>query len=333
MTIFISYARADGSKFANEVHNQLTASKHDVWLDVYNIPKGADWNNEIDKALPNATAVLVILTPGSTLSDQVTSEWNFASNHYIPIIPLLFIPCEVPRLLMIYNYVDFTSNAETQFIELQLRLDTLAENHLKYLRQRLDKFKHAQEQSDDPNTFKSRIDQLEEAIIIWQRRIEQEQQKHVVKVAGERYSLILDNFKDRTNEQQTLRNYLVDENTRLVSVIGRGGIGKTALVTKILSEMEQTEWSRQSNHTPVDGIIYLSARSTDLSVFRIFMECLKFLVEILPIAYNNYGKIHILRYAINFSNCSKLLKMATMFSCWITLRMFWIKKVISPILS
>jgi len=45
-------------------------------------------------------------------------------------------------------------------------------------------------------------------------------------------------FKDRKHETQVLCNYLADERVRLITVVGRGGMGKTALVCKVLAELE-----------------------------------------------------------------------------------------------
>ncbi|MBN1876357.1 MAG: hypothetical protein JXA33_19185 [Anaerolineae bacterium] len=53
-------------------------------------------------------------------------------------------------------------------------------------------------------------------------------------------------FKDRVREALELRNHLADGTVRLVSVVGRGGMGKTALVSHILGDMEQAL-------TPVPG--------------------------------------------------------------------------------
>lgn len=46
-------------------------------------------------------------------------------------------------------------------------------------------------------------------------------------------------FKDRMREALALREHLTDGTVRLVSIVGRGGIGKTALISHILGDMEQ----------------------------------------------------------------------------------------------
>jgi len=46
-------------------------------------------------------------------------------------------------------------------------------------------------------------------------------------------------FKDRVREALALREHLTDGTVRLVSVVGRGGMGKTALVSHVLADLEE----------------------------------------------------------------------------------------------
>jgi hypothetical protein len=46
-------------------------------------------------------------------------------------------------------------------------------------------------------------------------------------------------FKDRLREIQALCDHLAEGSVRLVSVVGRGGMGKTALVSKVLADLER----------------------------------------------------------------------------------------------
>jgi tetratricopeptide (TPR) repeat protein len=85
-------------------------------------------------------------------------------------------------------------------------------------------------------------------------------------------------FKDRTREVQSLCRHLSDPAVRLVSVVGRGGMGKTALVSRVLADLEDGKTSEVS----VDGIIYLSARSTGLGLERIYADIGQLLGE--PVA-------------------------------------------------
>ena len=90
-------------------------------------------------------------------------------------------------------------------------------------------------------------------------------------------------FKDRVRETQALRDYLADRSVRLVSVVGRGGIGKTALASRVLADLEcaiQTSVLPETSEVlRVDGILYLSARTTGLRLERIYADVARMLGE------------------------------------------------------
>jgi tetratricopeptide (TPR) repeat protein len=83
-------------------------------------------------------------------------------------------------------------------------------------------------------------------------------------------------FKDRLRETRTLCDHLVEGTVRLVSVVGRSGMGKTALVCHVLADLERgikpSEGLEPSEGWRVDGILYLSARSTGLALERIYAD-------------------------------------------------------------
>jgi tetratricopeptide (TPR) repeat protein len=86
-------------------------------------------------------------------------------------------------------------------------------------------------------------------------------------------------FKDRLREIQALCDHLADASVRLVSVVGRGGMGKTALVSRVLADLEQAEETGFFGKNPVSGILYLSARSTGLGLERIYADVGRMLGE------------------------------------------------------
>jgi tetratricopeptide (TPR) repeat protein len=81
-------------------------------------------------------------------------------------------------------------------------------------------------------------------------------------------------FKDRLREIQALCDHLADASVRLVSVVGRGGMGKTALVCRVLADLERgvLPIPGEERELPIDGILYLSARSTGLGLERIYAD-------------------------------------------------------------
>jgi hypothetical protein len=62
--IFISYSRVN-KDFAARLAKELKASGFPIWLDVLDIPTGARWDDELEKALAACEIFMVILTPTS----------------------------------------------------------------------------------------------------------------------------------------------------------------------------------------------------------------------------------------------------------------------------
>ncbi|MDJ0949453.1 MAG: DUF4062 domain-containing protein [Alphaproteobacteria bacterium] len=90
---------------------------------------------------------------------------------------------------------------------------------------------------------------------------------------------VVDTFKGREREQEELRDYLLDGGVHMVSVLGRGGMGKTALATRLLAELEQGEMSVRGNGAslPINGIVYLSAQNTRITLERLYSDLAKIL--------------------------------------------------------
>ncbi len=93
------------------------------------------------------------------------------------------------------------------------------------------------------------------------------------RVVGQ-HSDIGEHFKGRLDEQKQLGSYLAESSTRLVSIIGRPGIGKTALATRVLAQLEQNRWPHEESAATVDGIVYLSTRTGGgLNLESLFISC------------------------------------------------------------
>lgn len=293
--VFISHSNFD-REIASKLHDDLQSSAIDAWLDVYDIPPGSDWNSEIDKGLNGARVVVVVLTPSSVLSDQVKGEWIYALNRYIPIIPLLFNPCEIPRTLMVFNYIDFTERYEMKISMLRNRLRTLDADHLLNLRVVRDAFLSEQAESTEPERFQTKIEEIDRTIGGWEDRRERqsfrvasglERERELIvrqdqlrrslskeRVVGPRLQDISEYFKNRTSVIERLGQLLEKDTTKVITIIGRGGIGKTAIASKLLADLELNKWPHTTNGPPVDGIVYMSTNmGSGISLEQIFLKC------------------------------------------------------------
>ncbi len=93
------------------------------------------------------------------------------------------------------------------------------------------------------------------------------------RVVGQHVLDIGNQFKGRIKEQKDLGSCLAETSTRLVSIVGRPGIGKTALASKVLGDLEHNRWPHGERALAVDGIVYLSTRTSGVTLETLFMNC------------------------------------------------------------
>jgi hypothetical protein len=113
---FISYSRVN-QQFAIRLACELKSAGFCVWMDQFDIPTGARWDDEIEKALRESQIFLFIMTPASTASENAKDEMGYAIDHGKHILPVLLEPCEVPLRLRRMQYVDFTRMSFDQGIK------------------------------------------------------------------------------------------------------------------------------------------------------------------------------------------------------------------------
>jgi hypothetical protein len=104
---FISYPRKN-AEFALKLARELKSAGFDVWFDQLDIPAGARWDDEVQRALAECGIFLVILTPEAIESENVKDEIGYAIDSHKRILPVLLKPCNIPFRLRRFHYVDFT---------------------------------------------------------------------------------------------------------------------------------------------------------------------------------------------------------------------------------
>lgn len=114
--IFISYSRTNRG-FALELAMELKASGFRVWFDQLDIPTGARWDDEIEKALIQCEIFMVILTQQSIASYNVKDEIGYAIDSNKRILPILLEHVDVPFRLRRFQYVDFTDKSNNEGID------------------------------------------------------------------------------------------------------------------------------------------------------------------------------------------------------------------------
>ena len=122
--VFISYSREDVG-VARDLHERISALGHTPWMDLFDVPAGARWPDEIDQALRSARVIVGLLSPASLRSENVKNEWDWAIANSRRLILLLIEPCQIPFHYVSRNHIDFTADQGSALAELARALDSV----------------------------------------------------------------------------------------------------------------------------------------------------------------------------------------------------------------
>ena len=134
--VFISYARADASDFAEYLSAALKSAGFDAYLDRHNIAKAEDWEARLGDLIAKSDTIIFIITPHSVNSTRCDWEIKHTVAMGKRLVPVQWIPvpeADVPVELKRLNYTIFTTGESfsAPFAEL---VDTLRQD-LDWLRQ------------------------------------------------------------------------------------------------------------------------------------------------------------------------------------------------------
>ena len=105
--LFISYARADGTEFAQRLEGELRP--HEAWLDTSRIEGGMTWGRELEQAIDRCDAMLAVLTRRYGDSRWTRRELSRADRTGKRVIPLrLHADAGLPLFLEETEPVDFS---------------------------------------------------------------------------------------------------------------------------------------------------------------------------------------------------------------------------------
>ena len=93
--IFFSYSRSD-SEFVGQMADELQARGVDVWVDTGEILAGEAWRHSIVEAIRNCKVFIIVLSPNSVASENVTKELTLAEQYDKRVLPLVIENVEIP---------------------------------------------------------------------------------------------------------------------------------------------------------------------------------------------------------------------------------------------
>jgi tetratricopeptide (TPR) repeat protein len=100
--IFISHTTADNN-FVTQLRKALESQGMEVWIDSQNLRGGDTLKTEIESAIINAAALIVVISPRVFNTKWVRQEVMFAQESNVPIVPLLIDGMEPDSLLFFFR--------------------------------------------------------------------------------------------------------------------------------------------------------------------------------------------------------------------------------------
>jgi tetratricopeptide (TPR) repeat protein len=288
---FLSYSRLDGKDFAARLADELSAGppEYRVWLDARQIQPGRqDWDEQLVEAIQTCRALLFAMTTDSVRSPVCKDEWVWAMKYKKPVVPLLVhSDAELPFRLSSRQFVDFTGGFESGLAKLRsyLRWATTPEGVLHELRARLAESERELPRADPAQQprIEREIDELRRSIEDQRRLVDDPdaareqteariatalelQRQTEPPVAAARKAKFVNPppmtapgyFQDRYFETKAVADFVRGHERRLLVVVGRAGIGKTAMVCRLLEGLEAGRLPDDLGELAVDGIVYLA---------------------------------------------------------------------------
>ncbi len=310
--IFISYSTADALEFARQLADELAGGEDKfikTWFDKRDIDPARDWDDQIVEGIRACKCMLFVMTRDSTAPGSVCkNEWTYALKYKKPVAPLrLHRDVEQPFGLGNRQWIDFTGEFEAGLAKTRRfirRLDSPA-GQLDALKDRLadaQRDLRRAEEADQPR-IRAEIDELNEQLkrqaeIVQNPQAAAEKTRQNIESGLERErrpeqpaarqaftrfinpppGITPHYFQDRLIETQQMVSFLKDEAQRLLTIVGRAGIGKTAMVCRLLKALENGELPDGLGALKVDGIVYLSETgSHKINFANIFADLSKLL--------------------------------------------------------
>lgn len=290
---FISYSAADGLDFATKLADELQGRHPNihVWFDKREMDASiVDWDDQLANAIKGCKCLVFVMTPDSTIKGSTCKEeWTWALKYKKPVICLLKDKkAEVPFRLNNRQYIDISADFDSGIALLRTAIKRLDEPEgiLEELDRRLSQakrdFQRTPREEEKPR-IQAEIEELNKQIEAQQKIVddpegakkrtedniqsglerERQPEKPVAGKTSTRFinpppGIAPNYFQDRYDEIKEIKKFLENDAQRLLTIVGRAGVGKTAMVCRLLKALERGELPDDLGEMKADGIVYLS---------------------------------------------------------------------------
>ena len=295
---FISYSIASTDQLASWLVSELEQPSRGLhcWFAGRDLSPESDPLEQIDEALRRCSSVIVILTdPTDSDYERSAAEWRRAISYNKPITLVREASGQAcPLLLETRKLIDFSVGRDEALKSLLDRLLTLftPAGQLEAMREQLVARRRASAYATGANRarFLSEITALEQQIatlVDAQQRERTVQERISIDLERERRTptekasepvarlrvvnapplAVPRYFENRYIETGLIGDFLRDPAACILTVHGRGGVGKTALVCRVLQELEMDKLPNDGGALKVAGIVYVNATRASSSLY------------------------------------------------------------------
>jgi len=289
---FICYSKIDGEEFALKLFDALLNREPSIqaWIEKRNISPGKTLDEQIRAAIRTCECLLFVVTKDSVQnSSACRMEWTKALQYKKPVIPIiLHSDAALPWRLGTPKCIDFSGDFVRALSSLAIHLTGIVthEGHLQTL---VDRLADAERDIEHAKDVQKR-EWIQEEITLLQKQIDHQQRlvmdpQEIASRVEENIQLGLERerkpaepksgrtttkfinpppavapsyFQNRHVETKLVVDFLQDDSKSLMTVKGGGGVGKTALVCRLLDSLEGGRLPDDLGFLSVDGIVYLS---------------------------------------------------------------------------
>jgi len=287
---FISYSNRDAEEFGPQLSLELEGEHPyiETWYDKKDIPAGQKWDSVIYEAIGDCKCFLFVVTRDSVVEDSICMrELSLALSYKKPIFPICLQPdVDFPWRIRDFQRIDFCENRRIGMAQLRLAIQRIdsPEGQLDALKDRLSAAERDLNNARSENEklrIQAETEELKKQIEIQQKIVDNpkgaksQTQKNIetglererkpdepttaettTKYINQPPGVAPNHFQDRYDETREVVRFLRDDAQRLLTIIGRAGIGKTATICRLLKYLERGELPDNMGKMKVDGIVY-----------------------------------------------------------------------------